>query len=137
VKRHSNEKVQSYNNDGLIVNPKSNNAIFEQGDLDTDIYFTIDTMKVGEVSAPFMYLDPRGEQLFRIVLLESRTAPHIASLATDYSKIQQAAINEKKSEYISSWVDDRVNATFINIDKEYTGCAALEKWLGGASSIKP
>ena len=118
VKRHSNDKVQSYNNDGLIVNPQSNNAIFEQGDLDTDIYFTIDTMQIGGISAPFQYLDPRGEQLFRIVRLESRTKPHIASLASDYSKIQLAAVNEKKSEYISNWVDERVNATFINIDKE-------------------
>ncbi len=136
VKRYSNDKVQSYNNDGLIVNPQSNNAIFEQGDLDTDIYFTIDSMEVGDVSAPFMYLDPRGEQLFRIVMLQSRTDPHIASLATDYSKIQQAAVNEKKSEYITSWVDERVDATFIDIDKEYMGCPSLGKWLKG-KAIKP
>ncbi len=136
VKRYSNDKVQSYNNDGLIVNPQSNNAIFEQGDLDTDIYFTIDSMEVGQVSAPFMYLDPRGEQLFRIVMLQSRTKPHIASLATDYSKIQKAAVNEKKSEYITNWVDDRVEATFIDIDKEYIGCPSLGKWLKG-TTIKP
>ena len=136
VKRYSNDKVQSYNNDGLIVNPQSNNAIFEQGDLDTDIYFTIDSMEVGEVSGPFMYLDPRGEQLYRIVMLQSRTNPHVASLATDYSKIQKAAINEKKSEYITSWVDDRVDATFINIDKEYRSCPSLGKWLKG-TAIKP
>ena len=136
VKRYSNDKVQSYNNDGLLVNPQSNNAIFEQGDLDTDIYFTIDSMEVGDISAPFMYLDPRGEQLFRIVMLQSRTDPHVASLATDYSKIQQAAVNEKKSEYITSWVDERVDATFIDIDKEYMGCPSLGKWLKG-KGIKP
>ena len=127
VKRYSNEKVQSFNNDGLLVNPQSNNAIFEVGDLETDIYFTIDTMEVGEISAPFMYLDPRGEQLFRIITLQSRTNPHVASLATDYSKIQKAAVNEKKSEYIASWVDERVDATFINIDKEYSGCPLFRK----------
>ncbi len=136
VKRYSDEKVQSYNNDGLLVNPKSSNAIFEVGDLETDIYFTIDTMGVNDISAPFMYLDPRGEQLFRIVLLQSRTNPHIASLATDYSKIQQAAVNEKKSDYINNWVDEKVNATFIDIDKEYSGCPALRKWLKG-TTIKP
>ncbi len=136
VKRYSNDKAESYNNDGLIVNPKSNNAIFEQGDLDTDIYFTIDTMQIEDVSAPFMYLDPRGEQLFRIVMLQARTNPHIASLATDYSKIQKAAVNEKKSEYITKWVDDRVDATFIDIDKEYMGCRSLGKWLKG-TTVKP
>jgi len=134
VKRYSDEKVQSYNNDGLLVNPKSSNAIFEVGDLETDIYFTIDTMGVNDISAPFMYLDPRGEQLFRIVMLQARTKPHIASLATDYSKIQQAAVNEKKSEFITKWVDDRVEATFINIDKEYMGCPSLGKWLKGTTA---
>ena len=136
VKRYSNDKEQSYNNDGLIVNPKSNNAIFEQGDLDTDIYFTIDTMNVGDVSAPFMYLDPRGEKLFRVIMLQSRTDPHVASLTTDYSKIQQAAVNEKKSDFITRWVDDKVEATFIDIDKAYKGCPSLEKWLKG-TGIKP
>ncbi|MEM1120237.1 MAG: hypothetical protein AAGJ18_07290 [Bacteroidota bacterium] len=129
VKRYSEEKVQSYNNDGLLLNPASGNAIFEVGDLEPDIYFTIDTMEVGDVSSPIEYLDPRGEKLFRIILLQSRTDPHKASLALDYSKIQQAAINEKKSQYISNWVDERVEATFINIDKEYQGCPTLSKWL--------
>ena len=128
VKRYSNDKVQSFNNDGLIVNPQSNNAIFEQGDLDTDIYFTIDSMKVGEVSAPFQYLDPRGEAFYRIVLLQSRTDPHVASLAQDYAKIQKAAVNEKKAKFIENWIDGKIDATFINIDKEYNGCPPLQKW---------
>ncbi len=136
VKRHSNDKVESYNNDGLLVNPASRNAIFEVGDLEPDIYFTIDTMQVGDISNPLEYLDARGEKLFRIILLQSRTDPHKASLALDYSKIQQAAINEKKSQYISNWVDERVDATFINIDKEYQGCPSLGKWLKG-DGIKP
>ncbi len=137
VKRYSYDKEQSYNNDGLIVNPQSNNAIFEVGDLDVDIYFTIDTMGVGDISSPIEYQDPRGEKLFRIILLQSRTDPHKASLDKDYSKIQQAAVNEKKSQFISSWVDDKVDATFINIDKEYQGCPTLGKWLKGSSTIKP
>ena len=136
VKRYSNDKVQSYNNDGIIVNPQSNNGIFEQGDLDTDIYFTIDTMNVGDISAPFQYLDPRGEPYFRIILLQSRTAPHIASLEQDYAKIQKAAVNEKKSQFISEWVDQKIEATFIDIDKDYQGCPTLAKWMKG-EGIKP
>lgn len=135
VKQFSSDKVQSYNNDGLLVNPQSGNAIFEIGDLEPDIYFTIDTMEVGDISSPIEYLDPRGEKLFKIILLQSRTDPHKASLSLDYAKIQKAAINEKKSLYIADWIDGKIGATFIDVDKEYRDCGPLQKWL--KEDIKP
>ena len=128
VKRYSNEDVQSYNNDGRMVNPATGNTFFEIGDLDPDIYFTIDTMEVGTISAPFEYQSPLGEPMLRIVQLQSRTAPHRASLEQDYSKIQKAAIESKKNEYISTWIESRVDATFVNIDGMYDGCPNLSKW---------
>ncbi|MEM6322018.1 MAG: peptidylprolyl isomerase [Bacteroidota bacterium] len=129
VKRYSNDKVQSFNNDGLIVNPQTQNAIFEVGDLEPDIYFTIDTMEVGDISSPIEYLDPRGEKFFRIIMLQSRTDPHKASLETDYSKIQTAAVNEKKSQFIENWVEEKIDATFINIENTYRGCPNLNRWI--------
>lgn len=129
VKRFSTDKAQSYNNDGLLVNPQSGNAIFEVGDLEPDIYFTIDTMEVGDISSPMEYLDPRGEKFYRIVLLQSRTNPHKASLSSDYSKIQQAAINQKKSNFINDWILNKIDATFIDIDETYGTCEALERWI--------
>lgn len=128
VKDFSDEDAQSYNNDGRMVNPLTGNTFFEIGDLDPDIYFTIDTMKVGQLSAPFEYAGPTGEPMLRIVQLQSRTAPHQASLEQDYSKIQKAAIESKKNEYISNWIESRVDATFINVDGMYDGCPNLSKW---------
>jgi peptidyl-prolyl cis-trans isomerase SurA len=135
VKEFSDEDVQSYNNDGRMVNPLTGNTFFEIGDLEPDIYFTIDTMKVGQLSAPFEYAGPTGEPMLRIVQLQSRTAPHQASLEQDYSKIQKAAIESKKNEYISTWIESRVDATFINIDGMYDGCPNLSKWRG--DQVKP
>ncbi len=128
VKRHSNENVQSYNNDGRMVNPATGNTFFEIGDLDPDIYFTIDTMDVGGVSAPFEFSGPTGDPFFRIVQLQSRTAPHRANLEQDYSKIQQATIEAKKNEFINEWIQEKVEATYINIDQMYGGCPEVEKW---------
>ena len=112
VKVWSNKDMQSYNNDGRIVNPITGNTFFEIGDLDPDIYFTLDTMKVNAISAPFEFTGATGEPMFRIVKLQSRTAPHRADLGMDYSKIQQAAIQSKQNEFINSWVDDTIEATF-------------------------
>jgi peptidyl-prolyl cis-trans isomerase SurA len=128
VKRFGNEDQQSYNNDGRMVNPATGNTFFEIGDLDPDIYFTVDTMDVGEISAPFMFRDPTGERYFRVVQLQSRSSPHKADLRKDYSKIQMAAIEAKKSEFISDWVSDKVGATYMDIDPMFNGCPVLRKW---------
>lgn len=128
VKRYSHEDVQSYNNDGRLVNPATGNTFFEIGDLDPDIYFTIDTMDVNQLSVPFEYTDPTGETLYRIVQLQSRTAPHRANLAQDYSKIQQATIESKRNEFVNSWIEDKVNSTYIAVDGMYDGCPNLSKW---------
>lgn len=128
VKLYSNEDMQSYNNDGRMVNPATGNTFFEIGDLEPDIYFTIDTMDVGGISAPFQFRDQVGETYYRIVQLQSRTSPHKANLKQDYSKIQQAAIESKKSEFISSWIKDKVDATYIDIDPMFNQCPVLDKW---------
>lgn len=128
VKLYSNEDVQSYNNDGRMVNPATGNTFFEIGDLEPDIYFTIDTMQVGGISQPFEFRDQVGEIYYRIVQLQSRTNPHKANLKQDYSKIQKAAIESKKSEFISSWIKDKVDATYIDIDPMFGDCPVLEKW---------
>jgi len=128
VKLYSNDKVQSYNNAGLMTNPATGNTFFEIGDLDTDIFFTQDTLEVGEVSGPLKFSDPRGETLYRIIKVQSRTDPHVASLEKDYSKIQKAAINEKKNIFLSDWVDGKIGATYIQISSNYGTCPNLKKW---------
>ncbi|MEM8906264.1 MAG: peptidylprolyl isomerase, partial [Bacteroidota bacterium] len=110
VKRFSSDKQQSYSNGGNIVNPKSGNTFFEIADLDPDIYFTIDTMEINDVSAPFAFKVGPGETAFRVILLKSRTKPHKANLALDYSKIKTAALESKKNEYINQWVDSKISS---------------------------
>ena len=127
VKKYSTDKVQSFNNDGRMVNPTSGNTFFEIGDLDPDIYFTIDTLDVKEVSSPFEFRDPRGEVGFHIVQVQSRTEPHKANLRQDYAKIQKATIDQKKNLFISSWVTDKIGSTYISIDNVYR-CPDLGKW---------
>lgn len=128
VKIHSNKEVQSYNNDGRMVNPVTGNTFFEIGDLDPDIYFAIDTLELNELSAPFEFRDQTGEIFFRIAQLQSRTSPHKANLALDYSKIQKAAIQAKQNESIAEWVREKIEATFILIDPLYDNCPSLAIW---------
>ena len=134
VKLFSDKEQQSFNNDGRMVNPKTGNTFFEIADLDPDTYFTIDTMSVGNISAPIEF-DNRGDIMYRLIFLQSRTDPHKANLKQDYDKIRTAAIEERKAQFMSQWIEDRIRSTYINIDKDYRGCPNLIKWQEDA--IRP
>ena len=129
VKIFSNENQQSYNNDGRMVNPVTGNTFFEIGDLEPDVYFAIDTMQIGGISDPFEFRGPDGDTYYRVVQLQSRSEPHRANLALDYSKIQKATIEAKRNEFISDWIGDKVAATYIDVDKIFRGCPIMQKWI--------
>lgn len=136
VKRYGFDKVQSYNNDGRMTNPASNNTFFEIGDLDPDIYFTIDEMEVEDISEVMDYKGPRGEDMLRIVQLQSRSSPHKASLTQDYAKIQDATKNAKQQQYLSDWIEETISSTFVMVDKRYHPCPSVQNWLKDSRKIK-
>lgn len=128
VKKFGDKTQQSYNNDGRMVNGRSGNTFFEIADLDSDIFFVLDTMNAKGISKPFKFATPQGEKGYRIVQLQSRTKPHQANLGQDYSKIQKAAIEAKKSKFVDDWIASKVDATFIKLDNQYGTCENLQKW---------
>ncbi len=129
VKRFGYKEAQSYNNDGRMVNPATGNTFFQVNELEPDVYFAIDTLKVGGISKPFDFTGPDGETYFRIAILQSRIPPHRASLAQDYSKIQKAAVEAKKNEFTSQWISEKIGSTYVFIDPMFKDCKELAKWL--------
>jgi len=129
VKRFSYDKAQSYNNDGRMVNPVTGNTFFEVGDLDPDIYFAIDTLKIKGMTASLEFRDPSGEVEYYIIQMQSKTPPRKANWLQDYSKIQKASIESKKNEYINLWIDDKIGSTFIRLEQKYASCPTLDIWI--------
>jgi peptidyl-prolyl cis-trans isomerase SurA len=131
VKLYSDKNSQSFNNDGRMVNPSSNNTFFEMSELDPEIFFVIDTMKVGRISGAIQFTDPAGEVYFRAVKLMSRTVPHRASLKTDYQKIHNFVVEQKRNGIIYNWVAEKKKRTFVNIsDPTILECKNIEKdWI--------
>ncbi len=128
VKKYSTDKASSYFNNGLLSNPSTGNTFFETAQLDSDIYFAIDTMEVGQVSQPIKFVSDRQEAAFRLVQLVSMTEPHRASLELDYSKIKTAALEEKKAKYTVEWIENTISRTHIKIDEDFKDCEELEMW---------
>jgi peptidyl-prolyl cis-trans isomerase SurA len=105
----------SRNSGGMMINQASGTTKFESGQLDAKVFFVVDKLKKGEVSAPVLVND-RGKQDYRIYFLKERTNPHKANLQEDYSKIQQWALERKKMDMVDGW-------------NEYRNCDFQRKWL--------
>jgi len=128
VKKYSDDNAQSYSNAGRVVNPKTGNTFFEIADLEYDVFFAVDSMKVGGISGPIEMTDDDGSIYFKMVQLNSRSKPHKANLSQDFSKIKAAATEQKKATYMDTWVKEVAEATYIEVDPEFANCKMMEKW---------
>jgi len=95
-------------------------------DIDPVVYLNIDTMKVGNISKPLRYRTDDGKEAVRILYFKTKLAPHVANLKDDWSRIQSAALAEKKDITLDKWFTKARQDVFINIDPIYNSCKILE-----------
>ncbi len=95
-------------------------------DIDPVVYLNIDTMKVGNISKPLQYRTDDGKDAVRILYFKKKLAPHAANLKDDWSRIQSAALAEKKDMALDKWFTKARQDVFINIDPTYKSCKILE-----------
>lgn len=118
------------------VPTKGNGGFFTGGDesmrvlveeLDPVVYFKLDSMNIGDISEPLFYRTDEGKSAMRIIFYKSRIKPHLASLEDDWTRIQLAALNEKKDKILQKWFSKARQDVFINIDKTYEFCGILDE----------
>jgi peptidyl-prolyl cis-trans isomerase SurA len=128
VHKFGDKRVQSFSNNGRMINPKTNNTFFETADVDSEIFFSIDTLDLWEISPPIEYRSAQGDYSYKVVQLQGRTSPHQANLKQDYSRIQDAARESKRNMVFSDWVDEHIPTTYIMIDPMYKDCPKIDRW---------
>ena len=104
--------------------------------LDKEAVVALKNMKVSDISQPQTYTDERGRKAVRILLLKSRTEPHIENLKDDYNRVAQRALELKKESILEKWFKEHIPNYYINIDKNYTSCSSIAQWLNAASASR-
>ena len=132
VKRYGDDDVQSFSNAGRLLNPETGDTFWETGQLPYQLYFAIEKLEVGDLSE-IIEMEERGEKVFKLLQLQTRTKPHKASLETDFTKIKQYAKESKKNEYFNSWMENKIKSTLIEISPKYRSCPNIAKY----QDIKP
>lgn len=127
AKEYSQDRSTS-DNGGFFVDPSNNSNRLSLRTLeDPVLYFTIDTMKVGDITHPIRFEDPREGTKVRILYYQSKYPAHRANLNDDYEKMKAAALKRKEDEILSRWFETAKEDVFIDIDPTYDRCNVLQK----------
>lgn len=123
AKEYSDDQLTSANGGFFIDANESTRVSVEE--LDPTIFFTLDTMEVGQITKPLEFQKPNGSKSYRILYYKYRIAPHQANLKDDYQKIAKATLNDKQNRILSDWFDEARDKVYIEIDPDYNDCDLL------------
>ncbi|MDD4149887.1 MAG: peptidylprolyl isomerase [Bacteroidales bacterium] len=109
-------------NQGKVMNPYYGNAKLSKDFVDPYTAKNVTSLKLGEVSKPFLSANSRGGKVMKIIRLDVKVEKHIANLKEDYQEIQQFALDQAKQDVIEKWINTKLESTYINIDESYSNC---------------
>ncbi|MBK77749.1 MAG: peptidylprolyl isomerase [Flavobacteriaceae bacterium] len=124
----STEKETKFNG-GVLINPETGDNKFELTKLDPVLYNQIRNLKDGEISYPILDEDRSGLKKYKILLISNRFDEHKADYSLDYSKIKDLALKEKQIKIIQTWMEEKIEETYININKDSRKCVFVNNWL--------
>ena len=116
-------------NGGVLINPTSGDTRFELTKLDPEIYNQILNLEDNQISAPVIEEDRSGNKKYKILIVTNRYNEHTADFANDYVKIKDLALKEKQLNTIQEWMGEKIDDTFINVNRSYRDCDFSNKWV--------
>lgn len=131
----SQDKDSRYSK-GVMVNKNTNSTRFEMSQLPQEIAKIVNTMKVGEISKPFiMKSATNNRDVVAIVKLTNRIDAHKANLSDDYQMIKGMYENSRKAEIIKEWLDKKIKDTYVRIEDNWSNCEFEHKgWIKAKKS---
>jgi len=128
AKSLSDEKETAANG-GVLINPTTGDTRFELTKMDPVLYSQAQRLKDNEISMPLKDEDRRGVLKYKIIKVSNRFDEHIADYSKDYIKIKELALKEKQLKRIQSWMVEKIEDTYININKDNQSCNFTNKWV--------
>ena len=116
-------------NGGVLINPTSGDTRFELTKLDPTIYNHILNLEDNQISPPILDEDRSGNKKYKILMVTNRYDEHQADFAKDYVKIKDLALKEKQLDAIEMWMSEKIDDTFVNVNRSYRNCDFSNKWI--------
>ena len=113
------------NNKGLMANvtpDQSRTSRFQMKDLPTEVARVVDTMKVGEISAPFTMVNTKGKTTCALVKLVSRVDGHRATITEDFQVMKDVVLAKERAQTLHDWVVNKIKQTYVRMNDRYKDC---------------
>lgn len=120
------EDKDTRNNHGLMAYTDNQTgkitSRFQMKDLPTEVASVVNTMKVGEISAPFKMVDYRGKTVAAIIKLINRIDGHRAKITEDFQTMQEVVMQKESEKKLHDWVVNKIKNTYVRMNDRYKGC---------------
>lgn len=125
--KYSEDKYTRYNG-GKLTNPQSGENRFERSKLPMKQVYAIAGLESGSIANPFE-TDFENRKALELLKLDLVVPAHKISLETDYTRVQNMAVQQKQQEKLFDWIDSQLADTFIKIHDDYQHCEFEFNWL--------
>ena len=123
----SDEKETKYNG-GVLINPQTGDTRFELTNLDPVLYSQIRNLNDEAISSPIMEEDRSGLKKYKIIKVSNRFDEHVANYSVDYVRIKALALKEKQLKVIQEWMTEKIEDTYINLNRDSKLCDFNNNW---------
>lgn len=122
------------NNRGLMANRTEEGELkssrFEMQELPTEVARAVDTLQVGQISAPFQMINARGKTVCAIVKLKNRIPGHKADVTADFQVMKEYVLDKRRTEFLHDWVVGKIKSTYVRLNDQYKDCKfEYEGWI--------
>ena len=111
-------------NHGVMTNTTDQQLTsrFRMQDLPTEIARVVDTMQVGQISAPFQMVNSKGKQVCAIAKLKNRVEGHRATITEDFQVMKNVVLAKRREEYLRDWVKNKLKDIYVRMNDRYKDC---------------
>jgi len=133
VSIYSDDK-DTRSNYGLMANKSENGQLkssrFEMQELPTEVARAVDTLQVGQISAPFTMINARGKTVCAIAKLKNRIPGHRANVTEDFQIMKEVVLEKRRGDFLHDWVVDKIKSTYVRLNDQYRDCSfEYEGWI--------
>ena len=126
------------NNRGIMVNQQNGTPRFEMSELPQEVAKVVNTMEVGDISKPFIMIDPKlNREIVAVVKLTNRIDGHRATVSDDYQLIKGMYENAEREKLLTKWLDKKIKDTYVRIEDGWRNCDFKHSgWIKSGSTAK-
>lgn len=94
----------------------------EMKELPSEVAGQVASMKVGDISKPFLMKNSKGKEVVAVVRLKERIDGHRATMKDDYQILQDVVQGHLAEEKIEKWIREKQKVTYVRINEDWKKC---------------